>query len=128
MYKLTVQNELKRELMSTLSIAKMSTLGLYVGGAIALAPAAVTLLIASSRIILVNIIANIALRILTAGAFGIELYGFSLVKVPFLWQVSKLAAIAGGTIFTLALTIFLANELYLRLFAQKSEERQQARV
>lgn len=49
-----------------MSIAEMSKYGLYVGGGIALIPATATLFIASSRIIFINVIANIILRIVTA--------------------------------------------------------------
>ena len=95
-------------------------LGWYgvVGGAgLAAIPVAATTLIACSRIILVNIIADLAVRNLTANAFTLQIYGVSFVQVPFLWKVSLLSAIAGGTIVALSLLVLGVHALYERYIA-----------
>ena len=103
--------------MSSMSIAEMSRFGCYVGVGIGLVPATVTLLIASSRAILVNIIANAILRVLTANALRIDIYGLSLIQVPFLWEISMISAVIGGSIVAFSLTAALINTVYLRVFA-----------
>ena len=102
--------------MSNMSIAEMSRLGFYVGVGIVLVPATATLLIASSRAILVNIIANAILRVLTGGTLGIDIYGLSLIQVPFLWKISMISAVIGGSIVAFSLTAALINTVYLRVF------------
>lgn len=104
--------------MSNISIAEMSKQGFYVGLGIALVPATATLLIASSRAILVNIIANAILRVLTGGTLGIDIYGLSLIQVPFLWKISMISAVIGGSIVAFSLTAALINAVYLRVFAK----------
>lgn len=105
--------------MSTMSMQEMSKCGLYVGAGIALVPAAVTLVIASSRAILINIIANAILKFLTVGKVGIDIYGLSLIQVPFLWKISTISALVGGGIVALSLTALLINRAYLRAFPKK---------
>jgi len=102
--------------MSTMSIAEISKRGMFAGAGIALAPATATLLIASSRAIFVNLLANAILRTLTAGAVGIDIYGLSLIQVPLLWKISKVSAVVGASISALSMTVFLANKLYLLAF------------
>lgn len=104
--------------MSAMSVAEMSRLGLYIGGGIALVPAGVTLLIASSRAILINVIANTILRVLTGGRVEIDIQGLSLIQVPFLWKISMISAVVGGSIVALSLAAALANAIYLRIFAK----------
>jgi hypothetical protein len=101
-----------------MSIAEMSKTGCYIGAAIALVPAGVTVLIASSRAILITVIANAIIRTLSAGELGVEMYGLSLIEVPFLWKASLISATIGGGIIALSLTVALANEIYLQLFKQ----------
>lgn len=107
--------------MSTVSMREISTVGLYVGIGVALVPATATLLIASSRVILVNIIANAIIMTLTAGLLRINIYGISLIEVPFLWKISMISAIVGGSIIALSLTAALANMLYQRMFAHRNQ-------
>jgi hypothetical protein len=82
-----------------------------VGAAIALTPAAATLLIASSRAILINVIANGILHILTLGTVGIRINA-PLIEVPFLWKVSLATGILGGSIVAIAGLILLCNAAY----------------
>jgi hypothetical protein len=106
-------------------IAKMNRLAFYVGVGAALVPATATLLIASSRIILVDIIANVVLRALTGNRLGIEIYGVSLIKVPLLWKISRISAAIGGSIIAFSLTAALINTIYtiyLRRFASRAKD------
>jgi len=99
-----------------MSVNEMSGFGCGVGTGLALFPAAATLLIASSRIILVNIIANTILFVLTGGQFWIEVYGISwILPVPLLWKISMISAAVGGTIIVGSLAVALINEIYLRV-------------
>lgn len=99
--------------MSTISLEEIGRIpGVQIGLAIALVPAAATLVIASSRIIVVNIIANIVLGLLSAGAYEVGIRA-SFVKVPFLWKVSLISAVIGGSIAILSLTAYLVNKVYL---------------
>lgn len=101
--------------MSNMSIAERSLQGVYAGTGLAVVPAAVTLLIASSRIIVVDIIAKSIIKILTAGKFTAHVYGVSLIKVPLLWKISMISAMIGGGIVALSLTAALINLAYLRM-------------
>lgn len=98
--------------MSDMSIAEMSRQGFYIGIAIALVPATATLLIASSRVILVNIIANAILRVVSGGTLGIDIYGISLIQLPFLWKISMISAVIGGSIVVFSLTAALIKVLF----------------
>ncbi len=95
-----------------MNVREQSIIGLQVGAAIAIIPAAATLLIASSRAILVNIIANTILRILTAGQVDITIYA-SLIQVPLLWKISMVCAVAGSGVMALSALAFLVNYAYL---------------
>lgn len=100
-----------------MDIQKISYTGLQVGLGIALVPVAVTSLIACSRIIFINIIADIIIRILTANKYTATVNHISFVAVPVLWKVSLYAAITGGTITILSLTAALVDNLYERRMA-----------
>ena len=103
--------------MSNMSIEKMSWYGVYAGLGVALIPATATLIIATSRTLLVNIIANAILRVLTVGSVGINIYGFLLIKVPFLWKVSLFSAVIGGSLAAISLIAAMAHKIYTRSFA-----------
>lgn len=100
--------------MSSINIHERAVNGLQLGVGVALIPAGVTAVIACSRIILVNIIADIVVRALTANAFTLQIYGVSFVEVPLLWKVSLISAIAGGAIIAVSLTAMGVNALYER--------------
>ena len=102
--------------MMGMSVAEMSQYGMYVGAGIATVPATTTLLIASSKAILINLIASTILSVITGGAWRVEISGISLIKVPFLWKVSKISAYIGGTIFAFSFTVSLADKLYHRIY------------
>lgn len=85
--------------------------GVQVGLGIAIVPAAVTTLIATSKFILVNIIANLALRILSFNSVQIAI-ATSLIEVPLLWKISKITAMVGATVVAISLTAGLINKLY----------------
>lgn len=95
-------------------IQSMCVTGIKVGLGVALIPATITGLIASSRIIVINIIANTIVRVLTANAYRATVYGLSFIAVPLLWKISLVTAITGGTIILLSMIAFLVNALYQR--------------
>ena len=101
----------------SLDISELSNNGIIVGAGIAIVPAAVTGLIACSKIIIINIIADTAVKIFTAGAYGVEVSGISFVAVPILWKISLVMAIIGGSIVTVSIIAILINSLYQRYFA-----------
>lgn len=92
----------------------MSNPGFQVGLGLAVIPAAVTALIASSKIILVNIIADVAMRILTANLYTMEVYGVSFIAVPLLWKISLAAAIVGAGVMAVSVVADLAYSTYQR--------------
>ena len=106
--------------MNGVSIHEECNQGWKVGAAIAIIPAAATFLIAASRAILIELIANAILRVLTAGQVGIHIWGLSLIEVPFLWKVSAIAAKIGGGIVVVSLVVMLANAAYHRVFPPRS--------
>lgn len=82
------------------------------GAVVAVVPALATGLIVTSKAIFINVIANIALTILTFGTYGIAISGISLVPVPLLfWQVSLVCAAVGAGIIGLALTVMAINKI-----------------
>lgn len=108
--------------MSALNLHDLGYTGLYVGLGVALVPAAVTTLIACSKIIFIHIITNIALGVLTAGAFFLEIQGIAFVEVPFLWEVSYWCAILGGCIIALSAMALVVDTLFKRSAAPASLE------
>lgn len=115
------------EIMS-LNINELGNRGIIVGAGIAIAPAAATGLIACSKIILVNIIADTAIRLLTLGAFRASVSGISFVAVPILWEISLAMAIIGGSIVAISIIAILTDSLYQRYFAKLPDEPQSQSV
>ncbi len=99
-----------------MDIQRTSHLGFYVGLGIAIIPVTITAVIACSKIIVINIIADIVVRVLTANMVSVTIYA-SLVKVPFLWNVSHVSAIAGGLICIVCVITGLSYQLYQRCSA-----------
>lgn len=97
------------------NLQELGYTGLYVGLGVALIPAAVTTLVACSKIILIHLITNIALGLLTLGAFTLEIHGLSFVEVPFLWTVSYWSAIFGGGIIAFSAFILAIDAIYQRI-------------
>ena len=84
-----------------------------VGAAIAIIPAATTALIVCSKAIFINVIANVAVAILTLGHFTIGISGIGLVPLPFIfWQISLGFAVAGLAVVGLSLTVMAANKIF----------------
>lgn len=100
-----------------LNIERASQTGIKIGLGIGLLPVAATSLIASSKIILVNVIANIAIYILTAGNYYITVPA-TFVAVPLLWKISAIAACAGAAICAVSLTAYFVDYFY-KLHLQK---------
>jgi hypothetical protein len=111
------RTNLRRLSMTRMSIGDMSRTGICWGAGIALVPATVTFIIASSRALLINIIAEGIIRILTAGRFGVTVHGLSMIEVPLLWKISWISFKVGTSIVALSLAALLLNRLYLRAFA-----------
>ena len=86
------------------------------GAAVAVVPATVTLLIASSKIIAIHVIANTIIRILTGGRFGITIHNLSLIKVPLLWKISRVTAMVGAAFTLPAAVVLLCDAAYHRKF------------
>ena len=97
-----------------MSIQELSNTGIKVGLGVAIVPAAATTLIACSKIILVNIIADLAVRLITLNTYTATVEGISFVAVPLLWKISLAAAIVGGSIVAIALIAILVDSLYKR--------------
>jgi hypothetical protein len=81
------------------------------GAGMLVVPVTVTLLIASSKIILVDVIANGILSFFIPGV-RINFYGVSLLRVPLLWKISQISAMVGGGVLTCSIIAFLANAVY----------------
>ena len=63
--------------MDSINVRETAIHGMYLGLGVAIVPAVATAAIASSKIILINVIADIALRILTVGKiFTFDLWCF----------------------------------------------------
>lgn len=95
-------------------IQSISSTGVIVGFGMVTIPLSVTATIACSKIILINIIADIAIRILTFNAYSASVSGVSFVNVPFLWEGSFILATIGGYLTTLSLTVLVASKIYQR--------------
>lgn len=94
------------------SINKMCYSGMYIGGA-AIAPLSATILIASSRAIAINFIANTVLRTLTFGLVGIRIWGLSFIQLPpIMWKVSLISAGVGATIIGVSALALGVNKLF----------------
>jgi|694.fasta_scaffold03504_4 hypothetical protein len=99
--------------MNQISLQDFCKTTALVGLGVAVVPLAATCLAACSKIILINIIADLAVRIITLNNVSLFLYGISFVELPpILWQISFLSAALGGTITAVALGILLAHKLY----------------
>ena len=107
--------------MRGINIQEMSFTGIQLGVGIAVIPVAVTTLITCSKIILINIIVNIVVRILTANQYSVSTHGISLVPVPFLWKASRIAAMVGATIIGLSLIAAVVDRIYQRYAAPHRE-------
>jgi len=105
--------------INTKNVQDLATQGLYVGIGTAVIPTLATGLIASSKIIAVHIIANIAIRILSANTLRITVSGISFIQVPLLWKASLILAIAGASIAALSASALAVNALYLYLSQEK---------
>lgn len=95
--------------------------GIGIGLGIATLPAVTTGLITCSKIILVNIIAELAVRLLTANTMTLRggIHGISFVQVPLLWKFSAISAIAGCGLMALSGTVLLGSIIYERVIDPK---------
>ncbi len=100
--------------MSGINVDEWSYTGMQVGLGLAVIPAATTTLIACSKIIIINIIVDTALKILTANHYGGTAHGVSFVSVPLLWKISKITAIVGVTIAAVSFTGGFVHRVYRR--------------
>ncbi len=106
-----------------MDIQEIAWTGVYVGAGVALIPAAATSLIACSKIIMVNIIADLFMRLITLNTYTLSFRGVSFVEVPFLWQVSFYAALTGTAILLISLATLLADKIYRDCIARPERSR-----
>ena len=104
--------------MNGINIDELSYTGMQVGLGLTVIPATVTTLIACSKIIVINMIVDTALKILTANQYGGTVHGVSFVAVPLLWKISKITAIVGMTIAIVSFTGGFVHRVYRRQAAQ----------
>jgi len=104
-----------------MNIEKISVNGVLIGGAMIAIPATATWVIASSRAIFIELLANAILRILTANRVGIRFHGLSLIQVPTLWKVSRISATIGAGIAAFSILIALVHAAYQRIVLGKKE-------
>lgn len=92
-----------------------------VGLGIALVPAALAALAALSKIIFVNIIANVIVGALSGGTMWATVTGFSLVQLPLVvWQGVLVLGAVGGGVAVLALLAIAASAIYSRCAAKNA--------
>lgn len=103
--------------MNGIDVQRMSYTGVQIGLGIGLIPVTITTLISCSKIILINIIADIVVRILTVNRYSVRIRGLSFVAVPLLWRLSMITGIIGGTIVAISLIAALTDSLYRRYVA-----------
>jgi hypothetical protein len=108
--------------MSAVDIRSVAYTGIQVGAAVAIIPAAVTSLIACSKIILVNLVAEIFVRIITANTMSITIYNIGFVSVSILWQVSLICAVVGAGILILSAAALLIQTIYERCILNEAED------
>lgn len=97
--------------MRGLTVENVSQTGFKIGLGIGLVPVASTTLIACSKIIFINAIANVAIYILTAGTYYISVPA-TFVAVPLLWKISLIAAGAGAVICAVSLIAYFVDHFY----------------
>lgn len=89
------------------------TYDLMWGGAVlALAPVTATSIIACSKIIAVNMIADIGIRLLTGNRYYLLWYSGrspGIIEVPFLWTVSYYACIGGSSLVAISFIVKQAH-------------------
>lgn len=119
---LVLRKNNKQENMNQTNIHNACMIGIYTGLGIAVAPAALTALAASSKIILVNIIVGIAVRILTLGKFGASMHGVGFIEVPIIfWKISLVSAIAGGSVLAISLIALATLNIYQKIVLKKEK-------
>lgn len=84
-----------------------------VGLGVALIPAALASLAALSKIIFVNVIANVIVGALSGGTMWATVTGFSLVQLPIVvWQGVLVLGAVGGGIVAIALLAIAISAIY----------------
>lgn len=93
-----------------MNIQDLSHQTMNFGLVLAVTPVAVTTVISLSKMILIDAL----LYFLSGGRLYMR--GISLVKVPFLWKVSKFSAIAGISIAALSVIVSKVDEAYKKKY------------
>jgi hypothetical protein len=102
--------------MNDISFEHVCIAGGIVGIGAGLAPLVATTTIACSKIILINIIVNVAVGILTFGAYTASYSGASLIHLPpMMWKVSLILAAVGVGVAALSFTALAVNRVYRNL-------------
>jgi hypothetical protein len=104
----------QRPFLERLDICNKAKVAVKIGIGVAIAPIALTSLIACSKIILINVIANVAIFILSGGALRVTISA-SFVSVPLLWKFSFLAMKVGTSVVAVSLVILLGNAMYEKI-------------
>jgi hypothetical protein len=91
---------------------RLATLGMYAGAAIVAVPVVATTLVACSKIIVLELVIRMAMRIFNLDHFMGPTAGF--VQVPMMWTFTYYSAIAGTGLFIVSAIALLANEAFQR--------------
>jgi hypothetical protein len=95
-----------------MNIVKSSSIAFLAGSVMVTVPATVTFLIASSRAMLIDLVANAVFRVLTCNTMRLNFYGLSLIELPSFWKFSKMSANMGVKVMALSFLIGLMHLLY----------------
>lgn len=99
--------------MDRAQIENLAISGMYYGAALAVVPVAATTLVACSKIIVVELVIQVALRILNLDSMIVPDPGF--VEVPMMWTFSYYSALAGAALFALSAITCLAMNYFPRV-------------
>lgn len=102
--------------MNEITFEHLCIAGGIAGAGVGLVPLVATTTVACSKIILINVIVNVAVRILTFGAYTASFSGVSLIHLPpIVWKASLILAAVGGSIVALSFTALVINRVYRNL-------------
>lgn len=105
-----------------MNVQDITTTGIKTGLIVGVIPVTITALIACSKKLIYNIIAALAIRILTNDKYTATVHNVPFVAVPLLWKVSLVAAIIGGSMIALSFIASLTHSIYLKYKPEKVTE------
>lgn len=77
------------------NLRHMSQWSMAAGAGAVVVPAFAASVVACSRALFINIIANIVVRVLSANRFKVNVYGIGFVPAPRMWKFAKYSALTG---------------------------------